>query len=148
MRGTHNVLGDIRDDLRAYDPLVSLLPSPDAIYEGHPADDRDFEASLTLSVASDVSTPHRGVIERTYRVQATVTVRRSWREWYDNRESEPSSQSQMGRMLNLVAERLDRAKPLPELPHGSEGGPQPRELDDGRLAMSEDWRVTGFYDDE
>lgn len=148
-RGAHSVLEDVREDLRSYQPLVSALPEADAIYDGHPADDRDYDASITLTVVSDVGTNHRGVSEKTYRIQATVTVRQDWREWYDSRSDERSSVAQMQYLLSLVDDRLGRGEATsPEIGTGSIGGPMPQELDDGRLAVSEDWRVTGYYPDD
>lgn len=149
-RAAPDILEDVLVDLRNHQPLVELLPEAAAIYAGHPADDRNFKASVTLTAVSDASTPHRGVMERTVWIQATVTAREDWRSWYDSRDDEPSSVTQMGRILARVGDRLDRSKSTTggEIPLGGEGGPQPQELDDGRLAMSEDWRVAGWYIDD
>lgn len=148
-RNAHSVLEDVREDLRSYDPLVAELEEPGAIYDGYPAEDRDYNASITLTVVSDPATPHRGVRQKTYRVQATVTARQSWREWYDGRDDERSATGQMLFLLSLVDERLGRGEATSgEFGTGSEGGLMPEELDDGRLAVAEDWRVTGVYDDE
>lgn len=146
-RGAPDVIEAVRDDLRDYQPLVVLLPEPEAIYEGFPADDRDYDASVTLTAMSENTTAHRGVTERRYRVQATVTANRRWREWFDNRPNQPSSIGQMTRILRRVGERLDRAAAVsPEISTGGDGGPTPFELDDGRLAVVEDWLLAGWYD--
>lgn len=149
-RGAHDILDDVVTDLRAYGPLTSILPEPAAVYAGFPAENRGYPAAVTITAISENSTPMRGVMGKTFRVQATVTATRGWREWYDGRDDQPSSVGQMARLLHLVGNRLDRAEATTggEIPEGGDGGPQPQELDDGRLALSGDWLLSGWYLDD
>lgn len=147
MRGSGDVLESLESDLRDYEPLTSELPTEEAIYIGHPADDRDFMAEVTLTTVFEGSNLHRGALTRDFRVQVTVKVTREWREGYDSRENQPASQTQQARILGYVADVLDTSGTSdgPEIPTGGEGGPEPMEMDDGRLAMASDWTLQGTY---
>ena len=149
-RGSHHIMAEIESDLRAYSPLVAKLPEPEAVYIGHPADDRDYPISVTITVITDQPTLHRGVIGRGYRIQITVKANRDWREWFDTRPDQPASLAEMAEIMHLVGQRLNRAKSVTggEIPLTTEGGPSPLELDGGRLAISNDWRMAGWYLDD
>ena len=146
-RGVADVLRSVVIDLRSHRPLVDQLPHPAAIYQAQVTESRDFPVEVTISPVYEGSSPHRGMTERNYRVQATVKATYGWRE---ARDSEVGSDSllAMYEILDEVANRLDRAPGIPETSQGGEGGPNPMEMDDGRLAVIGDWRLSGWYADE
>lgn len=150
-RHAGDVTFDIVTDLRGYQPLVDRLPERQAIYEGHPTDNHGYPVSVTVTSIFDGSTPHRGVTGREFRTQITVVGTRGWRESQDAGPDNPGGRgglAEMQAILGDVADRLDRQKGLStEIALGSEGGPAPQELDDGRLAISNDWRAAGWYVD-
>lgn len=144
MRGFSDVLDDVEGDLRDYQPLVDLLPERKAIYQGYPAEDRDYPIELTITPIPAGSTPHNGLIEREYRLQITVTAERAWLE---GQEPTPGGLNRMTEIMSRVGERLDKAKGIQETARGGGGTVEPTNMEDGRLAFIGDWRVVGFYDD-
>jgi hypothetical protein len=148
MRGTANVLQSVVRDLRQHQPLVDLLPNGDrnAIYQSFVMDNRGFPVEVTVSPVFEGSTPHRGILQRDYRVQVTVKATGSWRQEMDA-TSGTNSTLWLHEILTEVANRLDRAPGIEETAQGGEGSPQPRLMEDGRLGMIGDWLVAGWYDD-
>lgn len=147
MRGNHSVLESVVADLRAHEPLTTLLPEADAIYQSHPSDDRDYMASVTVTSIFEGSQRHRGALTRNYRIQVTVKTTREWREAYDSRDDQPAGITQQGKILSRVADVLDTTGTSdgPEIPTGGEGGPNPETMDGDRLAMISDWTLQGTY---
>ena len=143
MRGAADVMRDAVSDLRDHQPLVDLLPGRQAIYDGHPAEDRGYAAEVAITTVSNTSTPHRGATTRTYRLQATIKTTREWREGHEPAQSGTAA---MAEIHGRIAERFDHASGLSaEGSRGGIGGPDPQRLDDGRLAITSDWIVFGAY---
>lgn len=146
MRGLHDVLESVEGDLRDYGPLVDLLPDGrKAIYQGYPAESRDYAVEVTITPIPGGSTPHRGVQEREYRLQITVTAERAWLE---QQSPVPGGLHVLAEILSKVGDRLDKAVGIPETSRGGAGSGEPTNMEDGRLALIGDWRVVGFYDDD
>jgi hypothetical protein len=145
-RGASDVLWSVVIDLRGYQPLVDRLPERQAIYQSYVADNYGYPIEVTISPVFDGSTPHRGVIERSYRVQVTVKATYSWREEIDRQPGTDSTLALL-EILDRVGDRLDRAPGIRETALGGEGSPDPMFMDDGRLAVVGDWRLGGWYDD-
>lgn len=145
-RGTADVLRSVVIDLRGHPPLVDLLDHPGAIYQSWIADEQGFPAEVTVTPITAGSAPHRGVVEREYRVQITVKVTQTWRDEQDARHGTTAT-TEMWRILDRVADRLDRAPGIHETALGGEGGPAPHQMDDGRLAAIGDWRLAGWYNE-
>lgn len=148
-RHAGDIVLDIVTDFRGHQPLVDLLPGPQAIYVGHPDEDHGYPVSVTVTSIPSGSTPHRGVMERRYRIQLTVVSKRGWREEQDPDLDNPEGRGGLAAMQDILAaagERLDRQQGLsPEIPLGSTGDRTPQELGEGRLAISHDWRAAGWY---
>lgn len=150
MRGTPDILLDTVRVLRDHAPLVAMLPSRSAIYPARVTADHGHDVEVTVSPVFEGSTPHRGVMEREYRIQVTVKATYGWREARDSDPGTAGGMSAMQEILMHVADRMDRLRGFRsgEVPLGSEGGPEPIEMDDGRLAVIGDWRVRGWYIDD
>lgn len=147
MRGTADVLKSVIQDLRGHQPLVDLLPERQAIYQAIVSESRGYPIEVTVSPVFEGSTPHRGITQRNYRIQVTVKSTYGWREQQDNTVGTDGHLA-MYEILDTVGERLDRAPGIPETAQGGAGGPDPIEMEDGRLAVIGDWRVAGWYADE
>lgn len=146
-RGTVDVLDDLIADLRSYQPLVDILPDSEAIYHGHPTDDRGYGAEVTITVIYDGSENHRGVTERNYRFQVTVASTYAWREARD--DEGVGGLPRMMEIMDCVADRCDGMDGLKEVGLGGEGGPAPQKLEGpgNRLGLIADWRADGFERD-
>lgn len=143
-RGLAETLHGIVGDLRNTSALVDLLTERQAIYAGHPADHRGYPVSVVVTPIYGGTTLHRGTTTRDARVQITVKATQAWRE---AREPNPGALAAMYEIMDHVGVRLDRASGLSQIPLGGEGGPEPQPLDDGRLAVTSDWRLRGFVSD-
>lgn len=143
-RGTADVLADLVTELRSDSPLVGQLPAAEAIYQGHPTQDRGYKAAVVLWPVYEGSTRHRGALTRRYRVQVTVKTAQPWREARDA-EAGTTGLTAMHEILDAVAHALDDAAGLAEIPEGAESGVGPRAMDNGWLAISGDWIVQGHY---
>lgn len=146
-RGSADVLMSVVGDLRNHQPLIDLLPSRRAVYAGHPTDDYGFPISVTITPIYEGSVPHRGVIQRDYRVQVTVV---STYEWREQREPNPGALFSMNRILDRVGDRLDRAPGFEEIAQESVGGVTPQWVtgegeEGGRMMITLDWRLQGWY---
>ena len=140
-QGTADIVEMIERDLQAHDELVGMLPGgTDAIYESYPAEETDEPVAVILWVVSSETTPGRDVHTKSWRIQATVKSSRSWRE----RQSSGGVPA-MQRIMDAVHDRLDLLDSYREVGHGSEGGSDPEPMDDGWLAIANDWRISGFY---
>ena len=141
MNGLADTLHDLVRNLRGDDDVVKHLSERRAVFPGHPADHRGYPVSVVVTPIYAGTTLHRDVTTHDSRVQITVKATRPWRE---SKEPNPGALAAMYEIMDSVGNRLERAEGLDEIPLGGEGGPEPQPMEDGRLAVTSDWRLRGI----
>lgn len=144
MRGRADVLTDVVTELRSRPALTDKLPDAEAVYQGHPTEDRGYAVAVVVTIVSAGSTPHHSAVSRNYRVQVTVTATTPWREAQDN-ASGTTALTEMYAIMDAVGDVLDVGSGIDEYGTGAGGGPGPQQVGDGRLAITDDWFVSGTY---
>jgi hypothetical protein len=127
--------------LRHTEAVTEQLSERQAIFPGHPEENRGYPVAVVATPIYDGSTPGRDVITRDTRVQITVVATRGWRE---DRAPSPGGLAAMYNIVDEINAILETASGISKIPLGSEGGPAPQQMEDGRLAVPVDWRLRGF----